>query len=49
MITDLRTKRTFLRVFTYKMAAKINLHRCGTKLRHCHPMYLLHVVEIFVK
>jgi len=26
-------------VFTYKMAAKINWHRYGTKLRHCHPMY----------
>ena len=25
--------------FTYKMAAKINWHRYGTKLRHCHPMY----------
>jgi len=25
--------------FTYKMAAKINRHRYGTKLRHCHPMY----------
>jgi len=24
--------------FTYKMAAKVNWHRCGTKLRHCHPM-----------
>jgi len=21
------------------MAAKINWHRCGTKLRQCHPMY----------
>jgi len=21
------------------MAAKINWHRYGTKLRHCHPMY----------
>jgi len=29
----------FLGVFTYKMAAKINRHRYGTKLRHCHPMY----------
>ena len=28
-----------LRVFTYKMAAKINWHRYRTKLRHCHPMY----------
>ena len=26
----------FLRVFTYKMAAEINWHRRGTKLRHCH-------------
>jgi len=25
--------------FAYKMAAKINWHRCGTKLRQCHPMY----------
>jgi len=25
--------------FTYKMAAKINWHRYGTKLRHSHPMY----------
>ena len=25
--------------FTYKMAATINWHRRGTKLRHCHPMY----------
>jgi len=22
------------------MAAKINLHGYGTKLRHCHPMYI---------
>jgi len=28
-----------VRVFTYKMAAKINWHRCRTKLRHCHPVY----------
>ena len=26
-------------VFTYKMAAKINWHRYGTKLRHCQPVY----------
>jgi len=25
--------------YTYKMAVKINWHRCGTKLHHCHPMY----------
>jgi len=24
--------------FTYKVAAKINWHRCGTKLRQCHPI-----------
>ena len=29
------TKR-ILTVFTYKTAAKINWHRYGTKLRHCH-------------
>ena len=46
MITDLPVKRicvlshwqTFLRVFTYNMAAEINWHRYGTKLRHCHRM-----------
>ena len=26
--------------FTYKMAVKINWHRCGPKLRHCHPVYI---------
>jgi len=31
--------QTFLGVITYKMAAKTNWHRYGTKLRHCHPMY----------
>jgi len=30
-------------VFTYKMAAKINRHRYGTKLRHCHPMYTVYL------
>jgi len=29
--------------FTYKMAAKVNWHRYGTKLRHCHPMYSSHL------
>ena len=29
--------QTFLTVFIYKMAAKINWHRYGTKLGHCHP------------
>ena len=46
-ITDLPTKRIqalsqrqiFLGVFTYKMAGKINRHRCGTKSRHCQPTY----------
>ena len=28
-----------LSVFTYEMAAKINWHRYGTKLRQCHPKY----------
>ena len=31
----------FIGVFTYKMAVKINWHRYGTKLSHCHRMYLL--------
>jgi len=25
--------------FTYKMAAKINRHRYGARIRHCYPMY----------
>ena len=25
--------------FAYRMAAEINWHRCGTELRHCHPVY----------
>ena len=29
--------------FTYKMAAKINWHGYGTKLRHCRPTYIRHV------
>ena len=33
------TLKTFFRVFTYKMAAKINWHRHGTNLLHYHPMY----------
>jgi len=28
------------RSFTYKMAAKVNWHRYGTKLRHRHSMYM---------
>jgi len=26
-------------LFTYKMAPKINCHKYGTELCHCHPMY----------
>jgi len=33
--------RHFKEFFTYKMAAKINWYRYGTKLRHCHPMHTL--------
>jgi len=29
--------------FTHKMAAKTSWHRYGTKLRHCHPMYMVTV------
>ena len=35
-------KKTFVRVFTFKMAAKIYWHRYGTKLRHCHLALLGH-------
>ena len=28
----------------YKMAAKTSWHRCGTKLRHCQPMYIVYRV-----
>jgi len=31
---------TFLRVFTYKMAAKINWHTYGTKLRQSPYVYI---------
>ena len=34
--------RACVRVCTYKMAAKTNWHRYGTKLPHCHPMYITH-------
>jgi len=33
--------------FTHKMAAKTSWHRYGTKLRHCHPVYLLHFLSCF--
>ena len=46
MITDLPTQRIYAlsvtnisQSFTYKMAAKINWHRYGTKLCHCHRIY----------
>ena len=29
--------------FTHKMAAKTSWHRYGTKLRHCHRMYITYV------
>jgi len=46
MIINLSTKRisvirvtNITRSFTNKMAAETSLHRYGTKLRNCHPMY----------
>jgi len=42
MITDkaylsaITVTNIYQRVFTYKMAAKLNWLRYGTKLRHCH-------------
>jgi len=33
--------------FTYKMTAKINWHRYGTKLRHCHPMCIQLLLSLF--
>jgi len=35
MINNLPKKR----IPTYKMAAKTNWHRYGSKLRHCHTIY----------
>ena len=35
------TVASIFRSFTYKMAAKTGWHRYGTKLRHCHPMYII--------
>ena len=32
---------------TYKMAAKINGHRCGTKSRHCHRVYNGRCADVF--
>ena len=53
MITDPATERIlalspqqiFLGVITYKMAAKINCHRYGTRLRHCHRICVLAVSD----
>ena len=36
--------RHICKSFTYKMAAKLNWHRYGTKLRHRHPVYTEHAV-----
>jgi len=35
--------------FTYNMAAKINWHRYGRKLRHCHAIYTRHVTNATVR
>jgi len=48
MIANLPTKRVIgditamniYKSFTHKMAATTSLHRCGTELRHCHPVYM---------
>jgi len=45
--------KTFLRVFTYKMAAKISWHigldmDYGTKLRDCHAVHFQFPVYIYV-
>jgi len=48
MIVNLPTKRilsdsrvtNISKSFTYKMAVKTSWHRYGTKLRHCHLMYI---------
>ena len=37
-ISAVKVKNIYQRC-TYKMAAKINWRRYGTKLRHCHPIY----------
>jgi len=33
------TVTNIFHIFTYNMAAKMNWHRYGTKLRQCHFMY----------
>ena len=55
LVTPLLTNKAYLnattatatnicQVFTYKMAAKINWRRYGTKLLHCHPMCTLCII-----
>jgi len=34
------TATNIYKSFTHKMAAKTSWHRCGTKLCHCHFMYM---------
>jgi len=36
---SLRKATNISKSFTYKMAAKLNWHRYGTKLRHRHPIH----------
>ena len=35
--------------FTYKMAAENSGHRYDTKLRHCHPMYIIIIRLLRIK
>ena len=35
--------------FTYKMAAENSGHRYDTKLRHCHPMYIIIIRSLRIK
>jgi len=56
MITNLPTERfkamlhaNNFRFFTYKMVAKTGWHREETKLRHCHAMYYVHVVDMVLR
>jgi len=39
LATSAVTAISIFQSFTYKTAAKINLHRYGAKFRHCHSMY----------
>jgi len=40
------TVRNIYESFTHKMAAKASWHRYGTKLRHCHTMYIPIIVWV---